>query len=297
MGLHHDPYYPPLGQYKNARIIQDDQNIFYLIADIVMFDKVKSVAIDEDLILSYSDESKGFLECYKKTRELTRMHIDLLSFNNENEVNAFAREISEIDEDIQIAEKIRKSLLNDPEVIIELGKLFVLYSVLKPIGEKIADKLSDNIASDVLTYYNKLKSIALKCFQYLRHHNRPILFIIEIPTDTIILELYCRVTKDNIERFIDAIEFEKIREVYEKSLKLEKTISGKKFQYLLNGNGDWKLNYLLTEKGEVIGKKKLVEERDRVYKQLLDRGALYNSIGASIGGDRIKSIRDKEKEG
>jgi hypothetical protein len=117
-------------------------------------------------------------------------------------------------EQIHVEFEIKKSLIPDPELIINLvaGTLFCW------TGKKALEKLSDDISTDISGLYNKIKKIIIKFAQYSIPQNRPKTYRLR-EQEEYVKELVIRTSDPNI--VIEALQpdkLNKIESVIEKSL-------------------------------------------------------------------------------
>lgn len=294
MSLNHDPLFPPLGQFTNARILKDNESGEYLLAaDMLVYDLYEQIEEDEKLIRNYSVNSKSFNEIKFKASENLQIDVDFFNFNSSEDIKQFCDEMSDsVDENIIIHEKVRKELLPTPELIITLAEYYILYKLLKPIGVKVTEKITDKISDDIAKTYDKIKSIIVRSVKYLNKNNRPILYLIEIPNEEIHIQLACKVTIENMDDFLEGCKTEILQEVVRKGMNYKEMFEGEKCQFTLNDTGNWELSYLLCKNGNVIGKKELFKERDAKYKIMLDTGQFGFSSGMRIGDN----LNEKEKQ-
>ena len=97
--------------------------------------------------------------------------------------------------------------------------------------------------------------------------NRPKNFVIEFVFKKIIVEMI--ISTNNPDEVLKAVSIEKMSEINEKLISLKK-LKPEKIQFLFNKDKEWEFNYLLTNKGEAIGKKKAFKKRNETFKKIID---------------------------
>jgi hypothetical protein len=284
MGLNHNQFLPPLGQYGKAYIVQDEKGEYLLCAEPILLDKYEEIDEQGELIHNYKEGLRGFREVDFDAPDCITVDIDFYNFTDFQAAEVYYRELNlEVDPNIEVNEKIRKELYPDPELVITLSKAFILYKFLKPIGEKVADKLSDKVSEDLAIGYEKIKKIITKTIKYFDKKYKKVVLIIEIPNSEIHIELATEISIENVDTFLGKLTAEEIDEIIEKSLKTKALFNGEKIQFVFGDDASWSFTYLLTKEGGVIGKRHLFEKRNRQYQVLLDRGQIFNSFGARVG--------------
>lgn len=63
-------------------------------------------------------------------------------------------------------------------------------------------------------------------------------------------------------------------------IKYKELFNAEKIQFVFNNELEWKLNYMLTENGEVIGKKKNFDKRSKIFKKMMKRDKIGLSYSA-----------------
>lgn len=248
MGLNHNPFLPPLGQYGKARIIQDETGEYLLTADPVLLDKYEILDESDELLHNFNENCRGFNEVNFEAPDEITVDIDFHNFHTFDSRANFCEEIKKkIDPNIEINEKIRKELYPDPELIITLSQYFILYKLIKPIGEKITEKVTEKISTDLADYYEKIKKIFKTSLKYFDTKYKKITLIIEIPTSEIHIELATQINIDNIQPFLEQITSEEIDRIIGECMKMKYLFQGEKIQYIFNENNKWEFTYLLTK--------------------------------------------------
>ena len=98
--------------------------------------------------------------------------------------------------------------------------------------------------------------------------NRSINYIIKFPNESEI-ELFAKIKDPEV--LIKALKGEKIEKLRSEIDEIRSHTSFEKIQFILTDKGRWKFNYLLTEKGEAIGRKRSFKKRDRVLEYITNK--------------------------
>ena len=280
-GIEHNQIFPPLGQLYNFRIEQDKKGKYQLIADNFFYDEELIVVDGEEYIKCSHKRSKPFIEVNKTVKEKNQLYFDYLHFKTIDARKKFATKLEKIDQQLIIGRKKRKSAFLDPEVTLILGSTYIASKVLIPIGEKLVGKIIEDIGDDLFDQYKKVKNLLAKCVKIFKKRDKKVRVILQIPTEIIEIELIHTVQLNRMDDFLDSISPIKLAELHSRSLQYKEQFDAEKIQFVLNDKFEWKFNYLLTIEGETIGTKKRFEERTKVYKKMIAKGA----TGLSYGGN------------
>ena len=105
--------------------------------------------------------------------------------------------------------------------------------------------------------------------------------VIQIPSENIEIELVHKVQLENIQEYVNSLQPEILKEVSRNALYYEDLFDAEKIQFVLEEENKWVLNYLLTNEGKVVGKPQYFNERNKVYKKILEQDKVGLSYGAS----------------
>lgn len=167
MGIAHDPTIPPVGKILNGKLVDMNDGVIGLQAQI------------DDFISDFrpytgpNDEALYFAESAYDSRPFTsnssnadgRLSVSLnpCEFEAENffDIKNHLVEMS----DVQIETAVRKSIAPDVHVLINLVSGVLVYLTVKKTVEKTSDKLSDRISDDVVKCYDDVKKIVKLIYQ------------------------------------------------------------------------------------------------------------------------------------
>ena len=146
--------------------------------------------------------------------------------------------------------------------------LLLARDILKIVVDKTLDKVSDKVTDDFAKFYEFAKTTVLKYAKYAHPKNKPITYVFVMPTEPRV-ELVAKTNNPNF--VLNAITSENIRNAIETAEHFEKIIGATKIQFLLNEDGDWEFNYLLTKTGGVIGTEKAYSNRAKKFELLMSK--------------------------
>ena len=286
-GTDHDAILPPSGKVLSASVELREDGEYQLVTESEIFDRIEELQFEDGTML-YRQESTfdnaPFSGRYtsEKTEEY-EISIDPVNFENYDIAKQLITEIqSETGIEISSSEFGRKSAIPDLEIIIKISEVIVGYllakDVVKKFAEKVVEKLGDAFADDIVKFYTLLKSTIVKFAQFARPAGRPITYIFVVPT-TPEIEFVARTTDPN--SVLSALVLDKLEPSIEHAKHFGRVLDAAKLQYLLNENGEWEFNYLLTNTGGTIGTKKAFANRARKIEMM-----------AAIGKQK-KSKKDK----
>jgi hypothetical protein len=276
-GTDHDVTLPPSGKVLSATVELRDDGEYQLVTESEIFDQIEELRFEDGTIL-YRQESildkTPFSERYKGDDNTKgyEISIDPVNFENFDDTKRLITEIqSDTGTEFSVSEFGRKSAIPDPEIVIKISEIIVGYllakDVVKKVAEKVVEKLGDAFADDIVKFYSLLKSTVLKFVRYARPTGRPITYIFIVPT-TPEIEFVARTTDPN--SVLSALILDKLEPSIEHAKHFGMALKAVKLQYLLNENGEWEFNYLLTNTGGTIGTKKAFENRAQKIEMMID---------------------------
>jgi hypothetical protein len=275
--IEHDVTIPPYGKMLTATVEKQDDGEYQLVAESEIFDDAEWSSLDNVKLFrqesktnssSFVDEYAGILP------DGYEVMVGRINFQSSDIENTFFSEAKE-STDLEFTYNdniLRKAAIPDPEIIIKLAQslisLLLARDILKIVVDKTLDKVSDKVTDDFAKFYEFVKTTILKYAKYAHPKNRPITYVFVVPTEPRV-ELVAKTSKPNF--VLDAITLEKIRDAIENAEHFEKIIGATKIQFLLNENGDWEFNYLLTKTGGVIGTEKAYSNRAKKFELLVSK--------------------------
>ena len=279
MGVEHNPFFPPIGQFYNARIEKREDGIIQLVADNFTFaDEIIEIE-GETFIKSSHERSKPFIEVNFQTPDENNLFFDHLFFKNRDEREIFEGELKKIDSEVVIGNSIRKSALNDPLIVLEFGALLFVYDFLKLLGNKLSDKIADDISEIAFKRYLILKKLLISSVDKFGKQDEFVTIVLQAPSDSVEIELVHRLKEEQLDSYIKSLDPLNLKKVCEEAIRYRNLFDGEKVQFVINDKGEWGLNYLLTSSGEIIGKRKYFDLRNAIYNKMVENKFMGLSYG------------------
>ena len=274
----HDPFCLPIGKVEEAWVEPFGEE--YALVARIHIEDTYSVATHKrsgiDLVrLAFDDNTKPFgSRSYKKTEvRQDTLSVDLANFNSPQDYTAFANQVCAIDGTISCDNRIQRHafgpepylhfVLSNPEIgaamtvgvwVLARVEKFVRYTVDETL-RKVADDISDSLSM-------KMKDILRTYVSHRSQDNRASLAQIVIPGN---LELILLV-KTEVDEEFPAIELEKLAAEMEKYGDILQEAESAVFARV--GINDWKLQYVTTRSGQVIGTLECYERTKEMFHRM-----------------------------
>ncbi|MCD8035053.1 MAG: hypothetical protein LUF83_12290 [Alistipes sp.] len=282
MSVDHRKDLPPNGRIENAVLVQKED--YYAVeADFCEFEKREFVEWDNTLIKESFNDKFTFKDVINEECTELSISLDPHCFKTKSDFDACTIPLQNIENNVPIKEELRKSILNDPEIIFHISGTFLFYQLLKPTIKKIGEKIADEISDQVIKQNKKILNLINQCIKEFLHRSipktRPANIIFDIPGNPHI-ELIARTRKDEL--IFKSLTGKRIAEVHTQIKEFSEHIEIAKIQFLLSDKGRWKFNYLYTTNGEVLGKKIAFDKRDRKF-EMIEKNAPNGRVGISPG--------------
>jgi hypothetical protein len=265
-GVDHRKDFPPKGRLENAELIES-KDYYYVEADLVEYENSEIVPWDNTLIKEYLNDQFTFAEI--ESDEITDLSISIdphnfsKTFKDVKEIESEIKKATDLELKLQLHG--RKAELPDPEVIFSIGKTFLLYYLLKPTAKKIGEEISEEIVKDGKKFLLLVEKTLLEIFYRCIPKTRPVSVVFNLPGKPHI-ELIAR-TRDQ-KLVLKGLSKKRISKIKEDIKGLSKNVEIAKVQFLLSDKGHWKFNYLITKRGETIGKKVAFERREKRFEMI-----------------------------
>jgi hypothetical protein len=265
--IDHKRELPPLGRIDNAEVIQKDDH-YFLIVEPLKYEVISNVEWDKDLRMESFGQNVLFAEIANTPSEDLIISLDSSNFSSFEEFERLNSAIYQISNDVKFSMHGRKSEIPVPELILTISKYGILYLLLKPFVEKIGEKLAEDLYDETKKNLQSFKNYLVKVIKLTRFKalpkNKKLVTVMQIP-GTPHIELFART--DDIELISKSMTQKNLAAIRDELIRLSAFVEIGKVQFVLNEKGKWKFNYLLTLKGEVIGKKTAFKTRDQLFKK------------------------------
>ena len=252
MGIEHDVTLPPIGKTIRACVEPTEDGEFQLVIFQEEFENTRNIDLPDGTVAwmqASKQDQRPFARSNQQAFEMIEVSFDLVNFESKEDVSNFLKELRQVT-DFREQNLFRKSWIPDPELVFTLSKSLVAYLFGKKVIEKAGDKIIEQVVDDLSQLYSFVKTAAKGMAKYAIPKNSPITYIFNIPGD-MILELVARTTDADL--LVTALLEDKLKQVIKKAEELRNSFRATNIQFLLNPEGEWEFNYLLTEKGEVVG--------------------------------------------
>jgi len=268
--MEHDVTLPPIGKILHAWIEPTEDGEYQLLTQQEIFEKEERVILPNGLqgLQRQSDtDNHPFVDKIANITERVNISADPANFTSFQAYEVFLNELqTDSPLPFESGEIARKAHIPDPEIIITISQSIIQYLVTKKIietlSDKVLDKLSDKISDDITDFYTLVKSTAFKYAKYALPKNRPITYIFNI-YDEPHVELVIRTTEPS--EVAPSIMVDNLEKPLKQAQEFRHTLGAERVQFLLDDKGEWKFNYLLTDKGRVIGTKKSFSRKARQF--------------------------------
>ncbi|WAC12530.1 hypothetical protein [Dyadobacter pollutisoli] len=290
MSVEHRRDFPPMGRLENAQVVEKD-GFHYLLVEMVSFPDPEQVTWNPKLMIQQFDDAFQFIEVDDSQLSKIEVAFDTINFTPREQAFSFAEKIKEQSPDpIEVNFLSRKSDIPDPEIVFRFLEFQALYQFSKPIlkklGEAVADKAAEVMVEKSFETMKHLFKVLRDSLRQMVPKNKPVSVIFDIPGKPHI-ELIAKTRYEGaIKKAFSKKRLDKVKSEIT-DLLTEVPIS--KIQFIMNSDSKWKFNYLITEKGQVIGTKESFEQRTKVY----------NSVGnknARAANKHLRGFNDSRKK-
>lgn len=267
--VEHDLTIPPYGKTIKAWVEPRDDGEFQLVVENEIFDTIYWVELSNGskLFKQESDaDNYPFADRYAGITDEVFLSYDWVNFDSEEDMRSFIEDIkSQSDLEFSAGEFGRKSYIPDPEFLIGVAKAIGAYLIARNVLNKVGDKVLEIASEDIAKFYTFVKSVVSSAVKYARPQNRPITYAFIVSGDPT-LEFIAR--SSNAGLVVSAVTLENLEAALSQANFYYSTFGAVKIQYLLNDDGAWKFNYLLTNTGGVIGTEESLSRRAKRFELL-----------------------------
>jgi hypothetical protein len=280
--MNHRRELPPLGRIVDARIETKDKLVL-LTAVPEKFQHRKLIEWEgTNLILESFEEETPFISRYDEELDGLSISLDPSNFSSDETFERFNNSLYRIDKSVNIEMHGRKSDIPAPEIIFGISKLIVLYKFLEPFTKKILEKLGEDVyvesKKQLKAFANYVARVSKATRENTIPKNKKLTIIFEIHSQPFI-ELI--VKTDDAAILSKALSEKKLAFIQTELTKFCNHFSVDKIQFKLSDKGNWKFNYLLTTKGDVIGDQAAFKERDKQYQRYELQNSTFSRCSSS----------------
>ncbi|SDJ84831.1 hypothetical protein SAMN05421823_101249 [Catalinimonas alkaloidigena] len=263
---------PPLGKIVNAEVIESEGH-HYLTVEMLKYDVYEEIEWDKDLVkASCSSNDQPLNEPDFDISSQIKVSLDEANFETRADFEEYIQVLKQSNLDIETESFLRKSIFNDPEIIVKIAEYYFIYkflrSALDKTVNKISDQLSDKFAEDTIKLYDFIRQSVKELLVKAIPKNRPISYVIKISGNPEV-ELFASIKEPDL--LMKALEFDELTNLKHKITEIKNKIVFEKIQFVLTKTGKWEFNFLLTNKGEAVGRKSSFRKRDRMLELVIDK--------------------------
>lgn len=268
IGIEHDSTIMPIGKTIKAEMVQLKDGEFAVVVYQETFENINTTSISNFgtvYIASSVLDNRPFADTEPSNYERTTIELDPVNFDF-NEFQNMCEELNQ-EYDINCKTIMRKSLIPDPEIVIN----FIKDTFLILCGAKVLEKTVESFSEDAASIIDRLKRIVLSIIKNILPKNRPITYVLK-ENRGYILELIIRT--NNVNTLFHALSSEVLSHIIDDVDKFRSIIDEPtyKIQFIYNElNSKWEFNYLSTSTGKVIGSEKCYKRTTELSKHYLEK--------------------------
>jgi hypothetical protein len=289
--IEHDQTLPPFGKTLKAWVEPRDDGEYQLVVEREIFEDILWTEL-EDRTRLFKQESETdrlpFVDRYADITDDVFLSYDWMNFESKVDIKAFIEEIKSQSE-LEFTTNVfgRKSLIPDPEFIIGITKVIGTYLIARNVLNKVGDKVLELAAEDVGKFYALVKATISSAVKYARPKGRPITYVF-VARGNPSLEFIAH--SSNADLIISAITMEMLEAALSQAMFYYNSLGAVKIQYLLNSDGKWEFNYLLTDTGAVIGTEKSLRRRAKRFELHIQQ------VTAKAESNQVSNILTKSEK-
>jgi hypothetical protein len=248
----HDSTCPPLGLTIAGHVVKIEDGFHGL--------EVISALYGNPVDVDLPDGDSGYLQELPEypcpltlsdfgDSELPEVQIDPSNFDGFEQASVFLEEIREIAPELEYDTGVleRRSLIPDPEVVFRLGLSLSATWFVARVSKAAADAIEPRLKR----FFDVIIETVLKAAKTAIPLLRPITYIVKVNGDPNV-DFVVRSRDPNLVIRAFTGDFS---EISKQVVALRNRFSAEMIQFLLDEEGQWKFNYLLTRDGKVIGSK------------------------------------------
>ena len=267
--VEHDLSLPPYGKVVKAWVEPRDDGEYQLVVENEIFDEVLWTELSDGTQL-FKQESNSdrhpFMDRYTEVTDDVFLSYDWTNFDSEEDIQQFLQEINSQCH-LEFTSNVfgRKSYIPDPEFLIGIAKAVGAYLIARKVLDKSSDKVLELVSEDVAKVYTFMKAVIGSAVKYVRARNRPITYVF-VAQGNPTLEFIAR--SANASLVVSSMTLDKLEAALSHANFYYSAFEAVRIQYLLNSDGKWEFNFLLTNTGAVIGTEKSLSRRTRRFELL-----------------------------
>lgn len=260
--IEHDWTIPPCGKILRGGVRLREDGEYEIFEEVEYFEKKTEFLVPDMGSLIAIESEEDFRPFKSRPRvNVTTLHIDSANFRSKEELQQFLSEARESGE-FEHADLSRFSQVPDPILFLQVvvgGKF--LYDVTKKVSEKLSDKIADSVVASV-AQVTKLATTSFEKLLGRSSEDQNPTTIMCIQTSPCIEFVFFKADRD-----MEGLSEEAIRTAVERAEWLDSKFNADRIQFHFL-DGSWKLNFLLTKDGKIIGTDKAFSRQSERMNQL-----------------------------
>ena len=264
-GYEHDLTIMPLGKWRNAELIRIEDGEYGLFAELLLFDIKNNIKINgkELILLKNKDDKRAFRgEVIEKTDKIIAS-IDKVNFESEEDYEVFRNNL----QNIELKNLIRKSLIPDPEIIIQVGEIALVFLLGKIVDKGIDEAVIDPLFEVVKNTFLDIKKVVNNGNITLCPKNKKITYVIYGEYKKIKVEFIIK-TRDT-EELMKMLSKEKMKNIKKEIKECKEVLDVDKIQFCCDlCNEEWRFNFLTTKDGAIVGTKRAYNKREKAIEKI-----------------------------
>jgi hypothetical protein len=280
--IEHDVSIPPLGKVTKARVVQLEDGEFALFGKFEAYNIGEQVIVNgeffTELVVPSNDQSLN--PAFHEFVEFPDISFDPKNIPDEQAFQEWLNSLDFIDQ-TNVSFHSRKSLLPDPEIVMNLGILLGTVSpgvlityFLGRTGKKTIDTAADNIGSDlgerIFRLYQILMKLPAGFVRFVAGTDRVSTSIAIVPGEPDVILV---VKSNDPEVFERAADLSKIAECIERAKQLGEVHRAVEVHFLFSAELEWKINFFVTDTGSTVGSRESIAKQERVRKKIKETPA------------------------
>ena len=281
IGLEHDITLMPLGKVVRATVAPLGDGEYALLIEQDIFEAAEELRLSDGsvLIMECSAlDSRPFATNVVTEEEDIRIGYDPNNFASEDDIQCFFVSIGE-GVPFQTETIVRKSLIPDPEVLMTIPLWACVLLMGARIFEKTLDKVSGSVSEDLAGLYNSIKGAVTGAARYCIPNNRHITYVFHLPGKYLV-ELVARTNDADL--ICQALSPGRLLAVQTRCVDLTQMFNLDKAQFILDGDGQWKLSFFLTKDGKSVGSVESYSKKAEMMKTFISEHTASEGGRASI---------------
>ena len=283
--VEHDHACPPMGQVVGGVVRELDDGHHALIGSYDVFDAPTPVELPDGTLAVQQRSGKAaypFMTGVFRETAKACITVDPVSLGGVERSKSFLDEVVR-GNGVEAQCSTRRSVLPDPELIVTIGPALASIWVAAKLGEVVTAAA----AAELKTVGAKAVAAAKRMTLEALPGNRPITYVLQVSGQPN-LEFVAKTRDPGLA--IKALAVDDYRDLKPKIASLHRVLRAEMIQFLMNKDGVWEFNFLLTADGRVIGTREAFDRRTRMFKAQLRRSETNDD---SPGATGVPPVRER----